>query len=40
MASPIEIDVGKDGISINPLQLFESDIHGPVNVARYEYYKF
>ncbi len=34
MASPVEIDVGRDGISINPLQLFKSDVHGPVNVAQ------
>jgi DNA phosphorothioation-dependent restriction protein DptH len=33
-ARPIEINVGKDGININPLQIFPSDIHGPVNVAQ------
>src|SRR3984885_1634408 len=31
---PIEINVGQDGININPLQIFPSDIHGPVNVAQ------
>ena len=31
---PIEINVGRDGININPLQIFPSDIHGPVNVAQ------
>lgn len=33
-ANPVEINVGKDGININPLQIFPSDIHGPVNVAQ------
>jgi DNA phosphorothioation-dependent restriction protein DptH len=33
-AMPIEINVGKDGININPLQIFPSDIHGPINVAQ------
>jgi hypothetical protein len=31
---PVEINVGRDGININPLQIFSSDIHGPVNVAQ------
>ena len=31
---PVEINVGRDGININPLQIFPSDIHGPVNVAQ------
>jgi hypothetical protein len=31
---PVEIDIGRDGININPLQIFPSDIHGPVNVAQ------
>ena len=31
---PLEIDVGRDGININPLQIFPTDIHGPVNVAQ------
>jgi hypothetical protein len=33
-ARPVEINVGRDGININPLQIFASDIHGPVNVAQ------
>jgi DNA phosphorothioation-dependent restriction protein DptH len=33
-AKPIEINVGRDGININPLQIFPSDIHGPINVAQ------
>lgn len=33
-ANPVEINVGKDGININPLQIFPSDVHGPVNVAQ------
>jgi hypothetical protein len=32
--NPVEINVGRDGININPLQIFPSDIHGPVNVAQ------
>jgi DNA phosphorothioation-dependent restriction protein DptH len=31
---PVEINVGRDGINVNPLQIFPSDIHGPVNVAQ------
>jgi DNA phosphorothioation-dependent restriction protein DptH len=31
---PVEISVGRDGININPFQIFRSDIHGPVNVAQ------
>jgi hypothetical protein len=31
---PVEINAGQDGININPLQIFPSDIHGPVNVAQ------
>jgi Helicase HerA, central domain len=27
---PVEINVGRDGININPLQIFPSDMHGPV----------
>lgn len=34
MASPIEIEVGRQGVAINPFQLFPSDVHGPVNVAQ------
>ena len=26
--------VGRDGVDINPLQLFPSDLHGPLNVAQ------
>ncbi len=33
-ARPIEIQAGKDGIAINPLQLFPEDVHGPANVAQ------
>ncbi len=32
--NPIELHVGRDGVDINPLQLFPSDLHGPVNVAQ------
>jgi DNA phosphorothioation-dependent restriction protein DptH len=33
-AEPVEIRGGRDGININPLQIFSGDIHGPVNVAQ------
>ena len=33
-AHPAEIHAGKDGIAINPLQLFPEDVHGPANVAQ------
>jgi DNA phosphorothioation-dependent restriction protein DptH len=33
-AGPDEISVARDGININPLQIFPSDIYGPVNVAQ------
>jgi DNA phosphorothioation-dependent restriction protein DptH len=33
-AKPIELQASREGIAINPLQLFPSDIHGPVNVAQ------
>jgi DNA phosphorothioation-dependent restriction protein DptH len=33
-AKPIEIKASHEGVAINPLQLFPSDIHGPVNVAQ------
>jgi len=33
-ARPVEIQASKDGIDINPLQIFPSDLHGPVNVAQ------
>lgn len=31
---PVELHVGRDGVDINPLQIFPSDLHGPVNVAQ------
>ncbi|MBI3465952.1 MAG: ATP-binding protein [Planctomycetes bacterium] len=33
-ARPVEIQASRDGIDINPLQIFPSDLHGPVNVAQ------
>lgn len=33
-AKALELNVGVDGVDINPLQIFPSDIHGPVNVAQ------
>jgi DNA phosphorothioation-dependent restriction protein DptH len=33
-AKPIEIRASLEGVAINPLQLFPSDVHGPVNVAQ------
>jgi len=33
-ARPTEVQVSREGVAINPLQLFASDIHGPVNVAQ------
>lgn len=32
--NPIELHAGRDGIDINPLQVFPSDVLGPVNVAQ------
>ncbi len=32
--NPVELHVGRDGVDINPLQIFPSDLHGPVNVAQ------
>ncbi len=32
--NPLELHVGRDGVDINPLQIFPSDLHGPVNVAQ------
>ncbi|MFI5461336.1 MAG: helicase HerA domain-containing protein [Isosphaerales bacterium] len=32
--NPLELHVGRDGVDINPLQVFPSDLHGPVNVAQ------
>ena len=33
-ASPVELFASRDGLDINPLQIFPSDLHGPVNVAQ------
>ena len=33
-ANPVEIEASRDGVDINPLQIFPSDLHGPVNVAQ------
>jgi hypothetical protein len=33
-AKPIELWASREGVAINPLQMFPSDIHGPVNVAQ------
>jgi DNA phosphorothioation-dependent restriction protein DptH len=33
-ARPVELAASRDGLAINPLQMFPSDIHGPVNVAQ------
>lgn len=32
--NPIELHAGRDGVDINPLQIFPSDLHGPINVAQ------
>jgi hypothetical protein len=32
--NPVELHAGRDGLDINPLQIFPSDLHGPVNVAQ------
>jgi hypothetical protein len=34
-AKPIAIRASHEGVAINPLQLFPSDVHGPVNVAQW-----
>lgn len=31
---PFEIDACRNGVNINPLQIFASDLHGPINVAQ------
>jgi DNA phosphorothioation-dependent restriction protein DptH len=31
---PVEIRASREGVAINPLQLFPSDVHGPINVAQ------
>lgn len=33
-AKPMQVDASSAGIAINPLQIFPSDQHGPVNVAQ------
>jgi hypothetical protein len=33
-AQPVELHASRDGVDINPLQIFPSDLHGPVNVAQ------
>jgi len=32
--APVEIHASRQGININPLQIFPADVHGPVNVAQ------
>ena len=32
--NPIELHASRDGVDINPLQIFPSDLHGPINVAQ------
>ncbi len=32
--NPVEVHAGRDGVDVNPLQIFPSDLHGPVNVAQ------
>jgi hypothetical protein len=32
--NPLELHAGRDGVDINPLQIFPSDLHGPLNVAQ------
>ena len=33
-AKPIQVEVSREGVAINPLKLFPSDLHGPANVAQ------
>jgi DNA phosphorothioation-dependent restriction protein DptH len=33
-ANPVELDVARDGVDINPLSIFPNDLYGPVNVAQ------
>jgi DNA phosphorothioation-dependent restriction protein DptH len=33
-AKPIELQASREGVAINPLQLFHANLHGPVNVAQ------
>lgn len=32
--APAELHASRDGVDINPLQIFPTDLHGPVNVAQ------
>ena len=32
--NPLELHAGRDGVNINPMQIFPSDLHGPINVAQ------
>jgi DNA phosphorothioation-dependent restriction protein DptH len=32
--NPVELHASRDGVNVNPLQLFPSDLHGPVTVAQ------
>ena len=32
--NPLELQAGRDGVNINPMQIFPSDLHGPINVAQ------
>ncbi|MEY2508821.1 MAG: hypothetical protein QOH01_3150 [Verrucomicrobiota bacterium] len=34
LAHPVEIYASRDGLALNPLQIFSSDVHGPLNVAQ------
>ena len=34
LAKPTEIEASQEGIAINPLEIFPSDMHGPLNVAQ------
>jgi DNA phosphorothioation-dependent restriction protein DptH len=33
-ANPVELNAARDGIDINPLSIFPSDLYGPINVAQ------
>jgi DNA phosphorothioation-dependent restriction protein DptH len=33
-ARPISIEVSRNGVAVNPLSLFPTDVHGPLNVAQ------
>jgi DNA phosphorothioation-dependent restriction protein DptH len=34
LAKPVAIQASRDGVNVNPMQIFPSDIHGPLNVAQ------